>query len=556
MSAVASEAKRKGATANRHGHSDPFNPLHLQRENERLQRENADFRRKVAERDKRIADADKRIADSEKMRTGAEDKLAGAEKQIADAEEQIADLERKLAGRKKNSTNSSKPPSSDGLAGNQRPRGSKSKGEGKSETKAKRKRKPGGQSGHPGHHRKLFPPSAVDVFEVGLPSQCQHCCAKLPQDPAEVETKGDPRRHQVTEIPEIKPHVTEYQFPNVVCSACRHTTREPLPKEIAGDFGEQLAALIAYWTVICRIPRRPIEAMLSDVMKIDISLGSTQKAWEEVSQAVEQPCEELQRQLRREAVLNADETGWRTNGDKRWLWALVAQRFVVFVVANTRGKDVLVSLLGAVFNGTLCSGRWAVYLKYHSGSMQLCWAHLKRNILGIADYAQSERTRQFCRDALAIIAKLFRLWYRFRGDLRDKRGNPHPIDRRQLIEKSIPLQKKLFALAEAYLDDDDREVRNMATALFVNFDRLFTFLEVEGVEPTNNISERTLRIAVQWRKISFGNRSRRGEIATSRLLTVSQTCKLQERNVLEYLTAAVKCHRRGVAAPSLLPPQG
>ena len=137
--------------------------------------------------------------------------------------------------------------------------------------------------------------------------------------------------------------------------------------------------------------------------------------------------------------------------------------------------------------------------------------------------------------------------------MRDRRGNPRPIDRRQLLEQSIPLQKKLFALAEAHLDDADREVRNLATALFIHFERLFTFLEYEGVEPTNNVAERTLRTAVQWRKISFGNRSRDGEIATARLLTVTQTCKRQQRHVFGYLTDAVRCHRRRTAAPSLLP---
>ena len=208
-------------------------------------------------------------------------------------------------------------------------------------------------------------------------------------------------------------------------------------------------------------------------------MGSTQKAWEEVSQAVEQPVQQLQEQLPREAVLNADETGWRTNGDKRWMWALVAQQFVFYVVASTRGAEVLVSLLGAVFRGILCSDRWVVYLTYHSGRMQLCWAHLKRNILGIADGARSPSARQFCRDALAMVARLFRLWHRFRGELRDRRGNPRPLDRRQLLEQSIPLQKKLFALAEAHLDDEDREVRNLATALFIHFERLFTFLEYE-----------------------------------------------------------------------------
>ncbi len=525
MSARAAlRARGQGAAADSHRHSSQPSREQLRRENERLLRENDELRRKVAEHEEEIAER---------------------EKQIADAEKQIAELERQLAGRKKNSTNSSKPPSSDGLAGEQRPRG----------RKRKSKRKPGGQPGHPGHHRPLVPVVEVSAIEVLLPERCGHCRESLPQSPGTVTAEGEPRRHQVTEVPSIQAHITEYQLPNVVCGHCGKATQARLPEEIAGQFGPQLTALIAYWTVVCRLPRRLVEAMLADVLGIEISLGSTQKAWEEVSQAVAQPVQQLQEQLPREAVLNVDETGWRTNGDKRWIWALIAHRFVFYVVASTRGAEVLVTLLGAVFRGILCNDRWVVYLTYHSGRMQLCWAHLKRNILGIADYARSPSARQFCRDALAIVARLFRLWYRFRGDLRDRRGNPQPIDRRQLIEKSIPLQKKLFALAEAHLDDADREVRNMAVALFTHFEKLFTFLEEEGVDPTNNIAERILRTAVQWRKISFGNRSRNGELATARLLTVTQTCKRQRRHVLRYLTDAVRRHRHRIAAPSLLPQQ-
>src|SRR6516165_1145076 len=420
-------------TAGRHGPAHPPRREELQRQVEQQQREIEKLRKQVAERDQRLAHAEK----------------------------QIADLERQLALRKRNSTNSSKPPSSDGLAGEQRPRGRKHKS----------RRKPGGQPGHPGHHRPLVPLAEVSAIEVVLPQQCGHCGGNLPQEPSQVTTEGEPQRHQVTEVPPVKAHITEYQFPNVVCGDCGKTTRAPLPQEIARHSGPRLTALIAYWTVVCRLPRRLVETMLADALGIEISLGSTQNAWEEVSQAVEQPVQQLQEQLPQEAVLNVDETGWRTNGTKRWIWALVAQQFVFYVVASTRGAEVLVTLLGAGFRGILCSDRWVVYLTYHSGRMQLCWAHLKRNILRIADYAHSPSAQQFCRDALAIVARLFRLWYRFRGDLRDQRENPQPIDRRQLLEKSIPLQKKLFALAEAHLDDADTEVRNLATALFVHFDR-------------------------------------------------------------------------------------
>jgi transposase len=484
-------------------------------ESDRLRRENEELRRQLAEK----------------------------QRELAEKQRQIEDLQHQLAATHRNSTNSSKPPSSDGLAGRPRVRGRQHTS----------KRKPGGQRGHLGHHRPLVPSQEVNAIEVVLPEQCHHCGTSLPQQIEAATTTGAPRRHQVTEIPPIQAHITEYQFPQVVCRHCGEATQAALPQALRGQFGPQLTALIAYWTVVCRLPRRMVETMLADVLGITLSLGSTQKAWEEVSQAVAEPVNDLQKQLPQQAVLNVDETGWRSNGEKRWMWALVAQPFVFYVVSATRGAEVLVGLLGAVFRGILCCDRWVVYFKYHEGRMQLCWAHLKRNILGIAEDARSRSAQKFCRDALAIVARLFRLWYRFRGELRDRRGPPQSLDRRQLILQSIPLQKKLFALAQAHLEDGDREVRNLATALFTHCHRLFTFLEEEGVEPTNNVAERSLRTAVQWRKISFGNRSRNGEIAVARLLTVTQTCKKQQRHVLGYLTDAVRCHRRRVAAPSLLP---
>jgi transposase len=517
------------AGSNRQRHSSQPGPEQLQRDNERLRRENEDLRRKVAERDQQIADAETQIADAGKQ-------IADAETQIADAEKQIADLERQLALRQRNSTNSSKPPSSDGLAGAQRPRG----------RKLKSKRKPGGQPGHAGHHRRLVPAAEVSAIEVMLPHQCRHCERNLPQQPGKVTTEGELRRHQVTDLPPVKAHITEYQFPNVVCGHCGKATRMPLPAEIAGQFGPQLTALIAYLTVFCRLPRRVVETMLADLLGIEISLGSTQKAWEEVSQAVEQPVAHLQEQLPHQAVLNVDETGWRTNGDKRWMWALVAGEFAFYVVATQRNTAVLVSLLGVIFRGILCSDRYTVYLNYHSGKMQLCWAHLKRAIQGILDHPQSLQAERFARDALAQYASLFRLWWKFRAGL---------IDRPQLMERSKRIKSKFRSLAVSYWDSHDRDVANLANAFGEHPERLFTFLEEPGVEPTNNKAERALRRAVQWRKTSFGNRSRQGEIAVGRMLTVVETCRMQDRHVLGYLSAAVACHRRRTPVAYLSSPQ-
>ena len=171
---------------------------------------------------------------------------------------------------------------------------------------------------------------------------------------------------------------------------------------------------------------------------------------------------------------------------------------------------------------------------------------MKRDILGIRDFAKNTDAERFSRDALVLYASLFRLWHKFKSGL---------IDRKQLIQRSIPLQKRWFALAEKYLDSDDNDVCNLATALYKHCDRLFTFIEHPGVEPTNNIAERTLRIAVQLRKTMFGNRSKNGELAMARLLTVSQTCRIQDRSALAYLKEAILCYRRQLPVPSLLPQQ-
>lgn len=459
-------------------------------------------------------------------------------KQIADAEKQIADLERQLALRQQNSTTTSKPPSSDGLAGRQRERGRRKTS----------RRKRGGQPGHPGHCRPLVPAERVNEIIEVFPDACRHCHHTLPSGRRVVA--GAPRRHQVTELPPIEAHITEYQCASVVCPACGKTTQAPVPEEHEGQFGPQLTALIAYLTVVCRLPRLVVQRLLEGALHIPMSLGSTQKAWEEASAAVTTPCEELQHALRHQPVLNCDETGHRTNGKKRWLWTLVAPTFIFYTIAVSRGSDVLQRLLGQTFGGILGSDRLPSYLTYAAGLRQLCWSHFTRNLLSAQELAKTASAKRFCREALALQRQLFRLWHRFRGD-------PHargaPLTRTQLIAKVLPIEKKFFALGDRYVNATDNDVRNLARALFLHNQHFFTFVHEEGVDPTNNAAERALRTAVQWRKIMFGNRSDDGERAVERLLTVTRTCQLQQLNALVYLTAAIRCHRRRQAVASLLP---
>ena len=186
----------------------------------------------------------------------------------------------------------------------------------------KSRRKPGGQPGHDGRWRGLAPLSRVDELKKVFPSRCRHCDHRLSSG---MPTEGDPRRHQVTEVPPIEAHITEYQCHRVVCPECGKATQAGITTASAAHFGAQLTALIGYLTVVCRMPRRMVHELLEQVLGIPLSLGSIQNSWEEVSEAVADPCAELERQLPNEPVVNSDETGYRTSGEKRWLWALVAR---------------------------------------------------------------------------------------------------------------------------------------------------------------------------------------------------------------------------------------
>ena len=293
-------------------------------------------------RERRTSDAEEleRLRhENERLRRELEERA----NQVAEQAREIEDLKRQLALRQQNSTITSKPPSSDGLAGRQRVRG----------RRVKSRRKPGGQPGHPGHSRALIAADRVDDVVDHVPDRCRRCARRLYAR----DTIGEPRRHQVTDLPQMAAHITEHRCHGRQCPDCGMITIAPLPDDAIGQFGPHLTALIAYLTVVCRMPRLVVQRLLESALQIPISLGSTQNAWEEASVAVADPYAELEAAVRHEAVVNVDETGHRTNGDKRWLWTFVARTFVLYRIATSRGADVLHTVLGAPFAGILGSDR-------------------------------------------------------------------------------------------------------------------------------------------------------------------------------------------------------
>ena len=440
-------------------------------------------------------------------------------------------LKRKIAQLEKDSTNSSKPPSSDNPQDkNQQPN-----------TDNKEKRKPGGQPGHKGSMRELIPVEEVDNLVHYYPEKCNNCGKALPQDESANEV-GESFRWQVAEIEPIKPFITEHQAHTTLCE-CGCQTSAALPEEILkSNFGPRLASIIAYLAAVLHVSRRGTREFCETLLNINIALGSVQNLLEDTSDALEPVDKELKDALPKESVLNSDETGWRD----RWLWIFVASTFIYFQVAKTRSSKVLVDVLGMVYKGILCVDRWGAYTKYHKGLFQICWAHLKRDFFGIlkvGEATQSDDAIAFAKTMEKLRKKLMAIWYRFKsGD----------ISRPELIKKTRRVRNAIKRCLKEHMRSEERCVQNLAGKLYKRFDHLFTFIFHEGVEPTNNMAERGIRPAVQWRKICFGNRSDNGAVLTSRLLTVTRTCWLQKRNPLEFLVAAITAHRSGQAAPSLI----
>lgn len=445
-------------------------------------------------------------------------------------DDKIKSLKEKLAQYKRDSSTSSKPPSTDGPRTKLAP-------------PPKTGRKPGGQPGHPGTYRVLIPTELVDKKMDHFPERCDRCSRHLnPEACAEPEA---PQRWQVTEIPPIKAHVTEHQAHGLQCT-CGHVTFAEIPAEVHGSqFGPSLAALIAYLTVVMRVPRRGVRDFCRTILQTDLSPASVQTIVEEASAALAEPVQELAKTLPTEPAIHADETGWRK---KRWLWIFLAARYAYFTVAKSRGSDVLIEVLGSMFRGILTVDRWGAYTTYHKGLMQICWAHLKREFFALIQMGlatNNEEAVLFGAVMEDLRIKLFACWYRFRDGT---------IDRQTLIQEVQPTIKTLLRCLEQRRASPNKHVRKLAAGLWKRREHLFTFVKHEGVEPTNNHAERGLRPAVQWRKICFGNRSDAGALATSRLLTATQTCRIQGRDPFVFLKQAIVAYRQSEIIPSLLTP--
>ena len=400
-------------------------------------------------------------------------------------------------------------------------------------------KKPGGQPGLPPRMKVLVPAERVDQFVPHVPTRCEKCDEPLPatagpQDP-------EPTRHQVAELPPMAAKITEHQGHARTCPCCHAVTRATIPAEVrAHSVGSNLTALMGYLAGVHGVSKRGIEEIVEQAFEVSIALGTVSNLEQELSAALVPAHEDARAAIASAPVKHADETGWKQAGKKRWLWVAATASVVYFLIHPRRNLDALKRVAGEKLSGILCSDRWCVYDDW-PGERQLCWAHVKRNW-----EKQIERGGAAKRIGEAWLdghRQVFELWHLFRGG---------GCTRRELGDRIVPL---LFAMREVLLSGcrtRDGAFARFCARLDGKFMSLWTFVDREGVEPTNNHAERVLRRAVLWRRRSFGCHSADGCHFVERILTATQTLRQQGRSALKFLGETLAAHRAGKNTPRLV----
>lgn len=434
-------------------------------------------------------------------------------------EARIAELEARLG---KTPQNSSRPPSTQHPHAKPAPKKSKSK------------KKRGGQPGHRKHERALLPTEKCDAVQQHKPTACRRCGEKLRgHDPA-------PLRHQVWELPEIKPHVTEHQQHRLQC-CCGAITCAPLPPGVPhGQAGPRLIAFAALLMAYYRQSKRRTAEFLTTLLGVPCCAATTVKLQRQATSAVRQPYAELASQLPAQTHVSADETPHNEAQRKTWLWTFVARTFSVFAVRRSREATALDELLTDQFRGVVTCDRAKMY--WRAGRLQWCWAHLLRDFQSLIDRDDGQAKR-LGYDLRRAAGKLFTHWHDYRDGALSRAG---------LQRRIAPVRRDVERYLLRGARSGNKSLVGMCQELYEHRAWLWEFVYTDGVEPTNNASERALRHAVIWRKLSFGTQSAAGSRFVESMLTVIETCRQQGRQVFRYLTDAIQAYLTHQPAPTLL----
>ena len=433
----------------------------------------------------------------------------------------IADLEEKL---NKNSHNSSKPPSSDGPAVKPAP------------PKPATGKKRGGQPGHPRQSRALIPTADCHRVVPCFPAACRNCSKPL------AGTDPNPLRFQVTELPPVRPEVTEYQRHRLVCS-CGCSTCGPLPTGVTGQDGPRLRAWVVLLTGRYRMSKENAANLTGDVFGVSLSAGQVCSVEAGAGRVLQPVADEILQAARRSAS-NIDETSM---GRGRWLWVMVTAVGTAFQIVSGRNRSELLNLIGENYVRVLTSDRHSLYSHLWAGRHQLCWAHLRRDFQAMID--RDNDGSDVGRELLTLSDELFGLWKRVRDGTLTKKAFASKMSRPGRF------RTRLDAALKRGLAGGCAKTRGTCGQLIEREASLFRFAFNDGVEPTNNAAERAIRHGVIWRKQSHGPKSESGATYLANIWSVVETCRQQGRKVWDFLADCFEATQAGRPLPRLVAPE-
>jgi len=438
----------------------------------------------------------------------------------------VGDLQAQVARLMKNSSTSSKPPSSDIV---KPPKPPAPKGGGKI----------GGQPGHPRHQREPFTPDEIDRVIAYNLKKCPDCGG-----PVRLATFVAPKVFQQIELMLQPVEVTAHRAGACQCMQCGKIHYAPLPPQVeqGGLLGPELSALVAYLKGSCHASFSTIRKFFRDVLKVTISRGQLAKVIQKATAAMDAAYQQLQKLLPSEAKLNVDETGHKEKGKTYWTWCFRAELFTLFKIDPSRGSDVLIEVLGREFAGILGCDYFSAYRKYMGDfdvAVQFCLAHLIRDVKFLTTLPDKV-TAAYGQRVLEGLRKLFHVIHRRQTMTPDRFDRALKRARDELIAvgKRAPQRQ---------------ETQNLADRFRKHGEAYFQFITTPGIEPTNNLAEQAIRFVVLDRLVTQGTRSEQGRRWCERIWTAIATCTQQGRSLFEYLSQAINDYFAGRPATSLLP---
>jgi transposase len=420
-----------------------------------------------------------------------------------------------------NSNNSSLPPSRDIKK--------------KKKIKAKSGRKQGGQPGHKAHQQIIIPPEQItEIIDCNPANICD--CGGF------IKLNGKVHKHQVFEIPIPKYEVIEYRIYKGCCDSCYQNHEGRLPPGVNWKgFGPRAHAMISLLTSKYRLSKRLAKNWFHDVYAMPICVGSVSNIENTVSKSLESAHQEIADLIRKEKIVNVDETGHKENNKNGWCWITSTMKYSCFFLRRSRGKKVAKEIIGPLEDRIMITDRYSAYNYLPDRNHQVCWAHLKRDFQKI-----SEREGE----AGLIGQNLLKAYEKIFGFLKTEFMSHLSFTKSQRRRLRYFKNKMLKWLRIGSYSGHAQTMRTCKNILYFS-GSLWHFFEVSGVQPTNNHAEQQLRPLVISKKLTFGTQSERGSRFIERIFTVTTTCKQQKRDTLGFILESIQKFFLGLKGPSL-----